>query len=715
MTKHFSDNDSECTMESDIYGEGLTPIEHTTIKKLLKLGNIDPKHIIGGKIHPKIAKELYKNNIRVHPKHYIPRDIPKYFHEHELKGGRINLIKSFKKFGSTVKHAFNDIGHKTTDAFNETKDAFKDVGHKTTDAFNATKDFTNRTVNKVSDYANTVLHGRNDYQPKVRNLIKEFGDKRITKIFADRVPVSNVLQGALNVASLGAFSKRMGRQPYDDIFHLSLFLTFDDNSTLKVEKNEVINMDKNPKRKPGSEQHEIHNLPQNLTLNHMLEGARKIQGPKYFLYSANNNNCQDYIMALLRGSNIGTDQDYNFIKQDTTALFKGDSFLRKMSNSVTDLGAKVNEITTGTGLNGPIVQSVIFKKPINKRECVKWLKEHDYKGLEVDSKPEHFRFRQLDPEPLEHEGYHFITKKIDDTVSLIIAYKNKPSNIKYNKMGKSISGCGIESEESIVRKLEKMGRRIEKHQKIHGGKINIANAFKKLGSTIKHGFEDKISKPIESGFKKEIINPVETKLIKPSEKAIVPVVKKTEKYVTSKKGGLASDLLHKGVPMATGYIAGSMAESMLPMAGPVAGYAGNKAGKYAGTKLADYIGSKTGVGLKKRGRPPKNISSKGDLVHIDIGSHDDSPMKGDGLKKRGRKTSLEQYIDNMKAREERELTRDSAMIHKKAADIIRKEKADEHARERREHWERVGGGFKKGSAEAKEHMARIRAMKGSKK
>ena len=159
-----------------------------------------------------------------------------------------------------------------------------------------------------------------------------------------------------------------------------------------------------------------------------------------------------------------------------------------------------------------------------------------------------------------------------------------------------------------------------------------------------------------------------------------------------------------------------MASTLMPGAGPVAGFAGNQAGKYAGKQLADYIGSKTGVGIKKRGRPKKCISSEGDLVHVDIGSHDYSPMKGDGIKRRSRKTSLQEYIDNMREREQRELIRDSAMIQKKAADLIRKEKAEEHARDRAEHRERTrGGGFKKGSAEAKEHMARIRAMKGKSK
>ena len=75
----------------------------------------------------------------------------------------------------------------------------------------------------------------------------------------------------LNAVSLGAFSKRFGRLPYDKLFHLRLDLTFEDGSRLAVEKNEVINMYTNPKKLKGGEQKEILNVPPELTLNKMLE------------------------------------------------------------------------------------------------------------------------------------------------------------------------------------------------------------------------------------------------------------------------------------------------------------------------------------------------------------------------------------------------------------------------------------------------------------
>jgi len=735
--RKYSDVSSEATMESDIYGEGassiikdILPMKHSTIKKLIKENKIKDADIIGGMLKSEIAKELYKNNIRVHHKHYIPKDKKKYFYDEEIKGGKLNIGNAFKKIGSTVKHTFN-----------KAVEGAKDIGHKI-------EDFGEKAVEKTGDYINTVLHGRNDYPPKVREIIKEFGEKTISSIVADRTPVVGALTTALNVVSMGAFKKRLERTPYDKLYHLRIDITFTDGSRIALEKNEVINAYKNPKKLKGGEQHQISNIPQGLTLNKLLEGGEKVLGGKYFKYSAYDNNCQDFIIALLKGSNVGTQSDYDFIKQQTESLFNGDSTLRKVANTVTDLGAKVNEITTGTGLEDGNVQSVVFDKDYwTIKKAQKWLIKHGYESLGCDEKENTLRFRQIDPQ----DNFSYITKSLPNNVELIIAYKNKNSNNKYNKMGKSkkhikkyesdssdsdsdssMKGRGIRREKAIIKKIDSLADEIHEHQKVHGGKIDIAGAFKNLGNTIKHGFEDKIINPIksgvedkiihpaEAGFKKDIIDPFkkdviggfQDKIINPSEKAIVPLVNKAGKYITSKKGGLASDLLHTGLPMVTGTLAGAAAEALFPEAGPVAGFVGNQAGKYGGKKLADYIGSKTGVGLKKRGRPPKNISSKGDLVHIDIGSHDDSPMKGDGIKKKGlrrtKNTSLEQMIEAHRTKEKGELM---DAIKTMASDINK----EKHPPKTPKYSKALGSGFKKGSPEAKEHMAKLRAMRKGKK
>ena len=82
------------------------------INKLKKDNLLDPSEMLGQKLTSEKALDLYKNNIRIHPKHYVPKDLKKYFHSHEIEGGALNLNKAFKKLGSKVKHTFENIGNK---------------------------------------------------------------------------------------------------------------------------------------------------------------------------------------------------------------------------------------------------------------------------------------------------------------------------------------------------------------------------------------------------------------------------------------------------------------------------------------------------------------------------------------------------------------------------------------------------------------------------
>ena len=576
----------------------------------------------------------------------------------------------------------------------------------------------------IFDYYKTVRYGRNNYPPYVRDLIAKYGNKIIKEIVIVRTPLSKLTYGALNIVSLGQIQRNLKNQPYDKLYHLRINITLEDNTHLALEKNEVINMVLNPSLENNSETKQVKQLPINLTLNDLLKGGEKIQGDKYFKYNGYDNNCQDYIMALFKGSGIGDEQDFNFIKQDTKSLFENNQTLINNIRRVTDLGAKINEIRFGTGLSK--IQSVLFKKPEwSHRRAVNWLKKHDFKGLELDEKPEHLRYRQLDPQEMENNNYHFITKPLHKNIEFIIGYQNNTMPRKqkledFNSDSDSdtdsdtSSECS-EDERDIKRKMKDIRRHIRRHQ-IKGGKLNIANAFKKLGSTIKQGLQ--------------------------------PVAN----YVTAKKGGLASDLLHEGVPIVTGALCGAVGEYFGgPMGGIVAGELGSRAGE-AG---ANALGKKIGVGLKRRGRPPK-ASGSGDLIHIDISSHNAKGKKASNKMEGGflvnehpvphrgfdTTTSVPSFSQTLATKKlvsansllneltsedlkdvkhilssEEPATKLSPAQRKKIADKmktefkknmakIKEEEAEKHKPKRSHH--------KKGSEEAKEHMARLRAMRKNK-
>ncbi len=205
---------------------------------------------------------------------------------------------------------------------------------------------------KIKDYGEAIIYGRNDYPPKVRDIIKKYGNIPILKMYACRTPVNTLLASALNIVSFGEFKKRFDKIPYDKLFHLDLRMELNTQpqTTLLIEKNEVISLTVNPK--PPGKETECEFIPNNksITLNQLLDGGKRILGNKFFNYSANNNNCQDFIIALLKGSRIGTQGNYDFIKQDTKALFKNLPGLRKIANIVTDIGGVFDTIIQGSGM-----------------------------------------------------------------------------------------------------------------------------------------------------------------------------------------------------------------------------------------------------------------------------------------------------------------------------------------------------------------------------
>jgi hypothetical protein len=250
----------------------------------------------------------------------------------------------------------------------------------------------------------------------------------------------------------------------------------------------------------------------NLTPNILMEGGKKVLGNKFVPYDAVHNNCQDFIMALFRGSNIGDQSDFDFIKQDTKGFFKGkdQAFTRKTAKFVTDLGGKVNEIFTGHGLPSGIkirpsqkIQSIIFDKKLWKlTNCKKWLKKHGFKS-DLDDKPEHYRFRQFDPE----ECCNYKTKDIGEGIKLILGslkrLKNKSRkniNMDYNTDSDSDNdsytgaglGLGLHDEDDIMHKMCKLSERIHHHHGKHGAKHKIIKGYQLLGEGIKHSLNQRM-------------------------------------------------------------------------------------------------------------------------------------------------------------------------------------------------------------------------------
>jgi len=357
----------------------------------------------------------------------------------------------------------------------------------------------------------------------------------------------------LNFISGGEFGERVKKADYDELFHLFAVITLEGGKKIMTEKNEVIIISESiPARSEKAEYRQVASVP-SITLEQLFANNKAKMGDKYFTYSAKDNNCQDYLLSLLKASNIGTEEDYKFIKQDTKQLFEGLPYLRKFANSITGFAGKLDVILSGKGVGTTYeVQSVIFDKDrFTIGEAKKWLKENNYKSPKVDITDNFIRFRQIEPDNLEQKGFtEYRNKSLGSSgIELVIAYKNK------------ISGKGIE--EMPVHTCE-----------MCGGRISTKDVEKFFRNTGKKIIGKKATKEVE----------------KFGEKA--------GKYITAKKGGLATDLIDYGVPAATAAALGGLAGLATGGVGGVAGSAiGSKIGK---EYIAPALHKATGAGVGGR-------------------------------------------------------------------------------------------------------------------
>jgi hypothetical protein len=242
-----------------------------------------------------------------------------------------------KKRGRPKKEGKGWVGDKLTAAKKAAQGAVRTVGKTVLGKDRA---------ERLERYGDAVLFlSKLPLPPSVKDVLRKHGDEPISKLVIVRNPVQKVLTGAMNAVSLGSFSKKFGRLPYDDLFHLAIQVTTH-SGVWGMEKNEVITFTQNPAAKQDAEYRPI-SLPSGITMNILMTGSEKIQGSNFTRYDASNNNCQDFIMSLLKGTGLGNDADYTFVKQDTDTLFANDSFLRKLSRKLTNVGASVATAISG--------------------------------------------------------------------------------------------------------------------------------------------------------------------------------------------------------------------------------------------------------------------------------------------------------------------------------------------------------------------------------
>ena len=228
------------------------------------------------------------------------------------------------------------------------------------DMWDAGKQFAGRVFERVKQTGESVANvvrgkaPRLDLAPKVRQLLHNYGNRPIVRMFVRRDPIESAIDKALQVISLGSWSSLKQKYGYDSFFHLQLEVIVrvsdsdDTNARFVLQKNEVI--DVSP-AKPSTNKTEMVEVPmtEGHTMNSLLSNAKQTMGEKFYYYDAFHNNCQDFVGALLMGSGLLRPDFETFIKQPVDQLVQEISMTDRIARGITDLGGIVDVGIQGKG------------------------------------------------------------------------------------------------------------------------------------------------------------------------------------------------------------------------------------------------------------------------------------------------------------------------------------------------------------------------------
>lgn len=184
--------------------------------------------------------------------------------------------------------------------------------------------------------------------PKARQFLSQHGDERIQSIFICRTPVS--ISGILNALTLGKLNQLIKKLNYDDIMHLYMIIRTN-TGDYGLEKNEIIEF-----FIPTSDKYtdciNINMHGKSYTINELLNNTRKYMGKdKFTRYNAKNNNCQVFVLSILKANKIGEKDDAEFIMQNAEYIFKNLGLIPELvANFATGLAARLNALIYGQGM-----------------------------------------------------------------------------------------------------------------------------------------------------------------------------------------------------------------------------------------------------------------------------------------------------------------------------------------------------------------------------
>jgi len=202
--------------------------------------------------------------------------------------------------------------------------------------------------------------------PKSRALLEKVKDEPITSLVVVRTPIESWINKTLQLISGGNWENAVKSTGYDKLFHLSLWI----NNKYLLHKIETTTLANDTSPVKADSQTMVVNLGNRLiTIGELVERTKTEMGPeKFTAYNPATENCQDFLIAVLKANKLLTQSLQNFIKQDAVAIFnKTPKWTEKIASFITDLGARSNRLIQGEAVPTESPQ------PQKKRGSGKWI------------------------------------------------------------------------------------------------------------------------------------------------------------------------------------------------------------------------------------------------------------------------------------------------------------------------------------------------------
>lgn len=263
-----------------------------------------------------------------------------------LRGRQHRLNKMTKKGGSFFTDTFNKVKNEFVNPDSKLRQTVvkpvEEVVSKTKNEFENPDSKLRKEIVPRFDITKTDL---SNYPNSAKKTMETLGNLPVESAEIVRTPISKVLSKFINLLSAGKFEQASKDAGYDKLFHLQLVLNVvDKNGNRKkvaIQKTERVQVDGSLTGVTAETEYlNISIGNKKFTPNEMLEKTRKRIGDRdFFGYDSFKNNCQNFILNLLRSEGLAGTKETKFLYQDTKAIAeKIPSLSKKIMNFTTDAG-----------------------------------------------------------------------------------------------------------------------------------------------------------------------------------------------------------------------------------------------------------------------------------------------------------------------------------------------------------------------------------------